>query len=117
MCKFRKDVIKANTQALNEYDQLQKEAFFTLVSLPMSLPETFSFILLSVRSLKRHAIDLSYDKKLIANNTLFHTETQVSQTNNLSAMQSILEEYTLDHNVSSFIYTSLTICYKSTILG
>ena len=31
-------------------------------------------------------------------------------------MQSILEDYTLDHNISSFRYSSLVICYKSTIL-
>ena len=35
---FRKDAIKANTEASNEYDGLKKEALFTPVSLPMSLP-------------------------------------------------------------------------------
>ena len=82
----------------------------------MSLPETLSFILLSVRSLNRHAIDIVYDKKLVEDDILFLTETQVSQTDNLSAVQSILEEYTLDHNISRFRYSSLVICYKSTIL-
>ena len=50
------------------------------------------------------------------NEILFLTETQVSQADDLSAMQSILEGYTLDHNISSFRYSSLAICYKSTIL-
>ena len=81
----------------------------------LSLPETLSFILLNVRSLKRHAIDIVYDKKLIEYDILFLTETQVSQTDDLSAMQSILEEYTLDHDLSSFIYSSLTICYESIV--
>ena len=89
---------------------------FTLVSLPMSLSKTLSFILLNVRSLKRHAIDIAYDKKLIEYDILFLTEIQVSQTDDLRAMQSILEENTLDHNISSFRYSSLAICYKSTIL-
>ena len=57
-----------------------------------------SFILLNIRPLKRNAIDIAYDKKLIANDFLFLTETQVSQAGELSAMQSILEEYTLDHS-------------------
>ena len=87
---------------------------FTPVSLPMSLPKTLSFILLNVRLLKRHAIDIAYDKNLIEYDIMF--ETQVSQTDDLRAMQSILEENTLDHNISSFRYSSLVICYKSTIL-
>ena len=52
----------------------------------MSLPETLSFILLIVRSLKRHAIDIAYDKKLIEYYIIFFTETQVSQTDDLSAI-------------------------------
>ena len=95
MGTLKKDAIKAKIEALNEYDQLQKEALFTPVSLPMSLPETLSFILFNVRSLKRHATDIAY---------LFLTETQVSQRDDLSAIQSILEEYTLDHNISIFRY-------------
>ena len=55
----------------------------------MSLPETLSFILLNARSLKRHATDMAYNKKLIRN-ILFLTKTQVSQTDDLDAMQSIL---------------------------
>ena len=66
--------------------------------------------------MKRHAIDIAYDQKLIEYDILFLTETQVSQTDNLSAVQSILEEYTLDHNISSFRYSSLALCYKSTNL-
>ena len=75
MGTFRKDTIKTNTEALNEYGQIQKEALFTPVSLPMSLPETLSFFLLNVRSLKRHAINIAYNKKLIANYILFPAET------------------------------------------
>ena len=51
-----------------------------------------SFILLSVRSLKRHAIDIAYDKTLTENYIFLLKETQVSQTDNLiSAMQNILD--------------------------
>ena len=57
----------------------------------MSLPETLSFTLLNVRSLKNHAIHIAYDKKLIEYDILFLTETQVSQTKNLGVMQSILK--------------------------
>ena len=64
---------------------------FTPVSLPMSLPKILSFILLNVRPLKTHAIDIAYDKKLIEYDILFLTETQVSQTKNLGVMQSILK--------------------------
>ena len=53
----------------------------------MSLPETLSFILLNVRSLKKNAIDIAYDKKLIESDTLSLTETQVNQT----------DEFTLYH--------------------
>ena len=88
---------------------------FTPVSLPMSMPETLPFILLNVRSLKKHAIDIAYDKRLIEYDILFLTETEVSQIDDLSAMQSILDEHTPDHNISNFGFSSLAICYKSTI--
>ena len=87
MGALKKDAIKANIEALNEYDWLRKEALLSPVSLPMSLPETLSFILLNVRSLKKNAIDIAYDKKLIESDTLFLTETQVNQT----------DEFTLYH--------------------
>ena len=103
---------KANTVPLNNFDQLQKEALFTSVSLLMSLPGTLSFILFNVRSLKRHVINIAHDKKLIQHDILFLTKTGLAE--DLSALQSILEEYTLNHNVSSFRYSSLAICYKST---
>ena len=48
----------------------------------MSLSETLSFILLNVRSLKKHAIDIAYDKKLLEYDILFLTETQVSEIDN-----------------------------------
>ena len=107
---MRKDAIKAHTEALNEYDRLQKKALFTPISLLMSLPETLSFILLNIKSLRRHTIDIAYDKNLIANDISFLTEAQVSQTDGLSAMHNILEEYTLEHNISTFRYSSLVIC-------
>ena len=37
---LKKDAIKANTETLNEFDQLQKEALFISILLLMSLPET-----------------------------------------------------------------------------
>ena len=42
-------------------------------------------------------------------------DKNIKQTT-LSAIQSILEEYTLDHNISIFRYSSLALCYKSTNL-
>ena len=66
--------------------------------------------------MKRHVINIDYDKKLIGIDILFLTEAQVSQVDYLSDIQSILEEYTLDHNTSSFRYSSLASCYKSTTL-
>ena len=76
---------------------------------------TETFILLNIRSSKTYVINITYDEKLIENEILFLRVTQVSQTEDLSAMQSILEEYTLDHNISSFRYSKLAICYKGTI--
>ena len=45
--------------------------------------------------MKRHAIDIGCGKKLIEIDNLFLTETQVSQVDDSSDMQSILEDYTI----------------------
>ena len=76
---------------MNEFGRLQKKALFTSASLLLSLRENLEFILLNVRSLKRHVINIDYDKKLIENEILFLTETQGSHAEDLSTMLSMLE--------------------------
>ena len=63
-----------------------------------------------------HVVTIANDKKQISNNIFVLTERQESLIDNLRDMQNILEEYTLDHNVSSFIYSILVIFHKSIIL-
>ena len=56
-----------------------------------------------------HVVTIAYDKKQISNNIFVLIERQESLIDNLRDMQNILEEYTLDHNVSSFTYSILVI--------
>ena len=110
---LKKDTKKGSTNAFNEYDQLRKEVLYTSVPSCLSLRETSQFILLKIGSLKRHAIDITYGKKLFENDI---TGAQISQTYDLSALRSILEEYTIGLIISSSRHSSLAISYKSTIL-
>ena len=74
---FKEDAIKAKESATQEYDCLHNEALFTPPIVRSPLPTTLSVSLLNTRSLKKHSADIAPDWRLMNNDVLFLTETQL----------------------------------------
>ena len=74
--------IKVNTSALDEYRRLQKKSIFEYIEEVALSNNSSTILLLNVRSLLKHAMDIASDKRLMSNDILCFTETQIEQTQN-----------------------------------
>ena len=84
--------------------------------MPLKLPNisniSFTFILLNVRSLNKHSIDISCDKRLRETDILCLTETQVSLGQNTKRLEEYLPEFYFFHNKSKDKNQSLSFCAR-----
>ena len=80
------------------------------------LPTTSSVALLNTRSLKKHASDIASDWRLMNNNILFLTETQLSPSSDVNQIQTILDQFSISFNMSDYRFSSLAICYQKSVL-
>ena len=87
---FFKEAIKASTEASKEYDRLLNTAAF--ISAPVVVPSYNSlfFTLIYTRSLKSDASDVASDSRLMENNILFLTETQLCPVSDITSFESVL---------------------------
>ena len=79
------------------------------------LPTTLSVALLNTRSLKKHASDIASDWRLMNNNILFLTETQLSPSSDVNQIQTILDQFSISFNMSDYRFSSLAICYQKSV--
>ena len=73
---------------------------------------SFTFILLNVRSLNKHSIDISCDKRLRETDILCLTETQISLGQNTKRLEEYLPEFCFFHNKSKDKNESLAFCAR-----
>ena len=72
--------IKVNTSAPDEYRRLQKKSIFENIEEVALSNNSLTVLLLNVRSLLKHAMDIASDKRLMSNYILCFTERQIEQT-------------------------------------
>ena len=113
---FKQDAIKASESAAQEYDRLHDEALFTPPIVQSPLPTTLSVTLLNTRSKKKHAADIASDWRLMNNDILFLTETQLSPGSDVNEIQTILDQFSISFNMSDYRFSSLAICYQKSVL-
>ena len=112
---FKQDFIKANESATQEYDRLHNEALFIPPIVRSALPTTLSVALLNTRSLKTHAADIASDWRLMNNDMLFLTETQLSRGSDVNEIQTILDKFSISFNMNDYRFSSLAICSLSKV--
>ena len=87
--------------------------------LPLKLPNisniSFTFILLNVRSLNKHSIDVSCDKRLRETDILCLTETQISLGQTTERWEEYLPEFYFFHNKSEDKNQSLAFCARDSV--
>ena len=75
--KFEPSSIKANVSALQENERLCQSSIFESIEKICVTDYTITILLLNVRSLSKHAGDIKSDVRLISNDVLCLTETQL----------------------------------------
>ena len=87
---FCKEAMKASAEASKEYERLLNTVSF--ISAPVVVPSYnwLFFTLINTRSLKNDSIDIGSDSRLIENNVLFLTETQLCPASDITSIESVL---------------------------
>jgi len=113
---YSKSAINVNTSADKEYERLRVERPFSPVEKLEILDENLTITLLNIRSLRKHAVDINSDKRLVNNDILFLTETQLSPNNPTADIEQTLSCFQFEFNSSHISkYKSLAFCYQNQV--
>ena len=74
-CNFNKSSIRANKKAEHEYNRLRRNSALQPTEIYEILNNTLKVVLLNVRSLSKHTLDIKYDQRLCSNDVICLTET------------------------------------------
>ena len=117
--EYDRKAIRANKEAGLEYELLRKDR-------PVHKVESFSsastpgkhvqISLLNVRSLKKHAIDITKCKTLMSSDLLCLTETQLSPSSDTNDIDQILGDFNIEYNNNSINrFQNTACCFNSSI--
>ena len=113
---FKQNAVKTNESATQEYDHLHNEVPFIPPMVRSPLPTPLSVALHNTRSFKKHAADIVSDLRLMNNNILFLTETQLSPSSDVNEIQIIFDKFSISFNMSDYRFSSLAIHYQKSVL-
>ena len=112
---FCKEAIKSSAEASKEYDRLLNTGAFILAPVVAPSYNSLFFTLINTRSLKSHASDIASDPSLMKNDILFLTETQFCSASDITSIESVLYEFSVECNMNNYCFSSLAICYQGSI--
>ena len=108
--------IKANPNASKEYDRLRQESPLDYIEDCMpATKHSLTITLLNIRSLYKHAIDISCDHLLLKNDIICLTETQILPNQDTTVIDNTLADFKILYNNSTDKFQSLAFCFNSGI--
>ena len=78
-------------------------------------PSILVFTLLNTRSLRRHAVDIASDLRLIESDILFLTETQLTDADSVININNMLQNFSIVFNNSLSQHSSLAIAFRDSV--
>ena len=99
--------IRVNTFALVEYERLCQNSIFDTIERVAISEDPTTLLLVNVRSLLKHALDIVSDNRLINNDVLCFTETQIQPHYSTSTIQSLFRNFVIYFNNNSNKFLSL----------
>ena len=72
-------------------------------------------MLLNVRSLSKHALDIKYDQRLCINDVICLTETQIQMNQSVQHVISCLSNYEMHFNNSDNHYSSIAYGHQTSV--
>ena len=109
--------IKADPRVIEEYERLRKTSLLEENnSLQVQEHElVIPIVLLNIRSLQKHSIDIRFDKKIFNCDMLLFTETHLRTSDLDNDIQDHLNPFILNRQDSHDRYSSLAFCTKTTV--
>ena len=105
-----------NTSSLEEYERLRQNSIFDTIEKVTISEDTTTLVLVNIRSLLKHALDIAIDNRLINNDILCFTETQIQPHYFASTIESLFKNFVIYFNNNSNKFLSLaygcTITYN-----
>ena len=112
--EFKAASIRSDPRAIQEYHRMRIEIQLLPLNLPNTSNKFFTFTLLNVRSLNKHSIDISCDKRLRDRYFKRHRNTNFAGSEHRKTGRYLLEFYFF-HNKSNDRYQSLAFCPRDSV--
>ena len=105
--EFKKSSIKANKDALIENERLKQIDLFSTIKRNIISNDTITILVHNVRSLSKHVNDILNDRRIINNDIIRFTETQISLSDSTCRIVKTLNFFNLNFNNSEDKFLSL----------
>ena len=114
--KFEPSSIKVNVSALQEYERLRQNIIFENIENIFVTDDTITILLLNVKSLSKNACDIKSDARLMSNDVLCFTETQLQHQHLLNGIDQCFENCRIFFNNNDKKFLSLASAFQKDIL-
>ena len=96
-----------NSSSLEEYERLRQNSIFDIIEKVVISEDTTTLLLVNVQSLLKYVFDIVSDNRLINNDILCFTETQIQLHHSTSTIQSFFKKCVIYFNNNSNKFLSL----------
>ena len=93
--EFKRSAIKFNTDALNEYKCLQGNSLFSTVDKNFISDKTLTIFTMNMRSIVKHVQDLINDCRILKNDVVGFTETQIKLSDSNCLINEVFKNYNI----------------------
>ena len=114
--EFKRTSIKVSQEALAEYERLKNHSLFSEIKKNTVSNDTLTLLILNVRSLTKHVSDLANDYRILNNDIVGFTETQVKAVDSTESVNKLLHDFHMYYNNNDNKYLSLAYGCKESIL-
>ena len=109
---FNNQAFKADKQAFAEYERLRSHCVLSDVPQIQCSHDSLTITLLNTRSLKKHAIDIKSDKRLMETDILCLTETHILPNQDVEDIEAQLDSFMIGYKNCHDKFQSTAICYN-----
>ena len=107
--EYASNAIKANRDATVEYDRLRQYVFEPCSNITVN-NRSLTISLLNTRSLKKHAVDIVKESRLMDSDIICLTETHICINDDLCDIEQILCNFDIHFNTCEQMFLNLAIC-------
>ena len=113
--KFEPSSIKVNVSARQEYERLRQNSIFENIEKIIVTDDKITILLLNVSSLSKHVCYIRRDGRLMSNDVLCFTETQLQHQHLPNGTEQYFENFRISFNNNDNKFPSLAYAFQKDI--